>query len=96
MGITGNERANQLAGEDAGQPVPSAPTLAAVRAKTNRRIWDLTTEWWKSDASSTYCEFGMQFPKKPLEELRLPRRSLGYLIQCRTGHGDFRACYERF
>ena len=38
----------------------------------------------------------MPFPKKPPEELRLPRRYLGYLIQCRTGHGDFRAYHERF
>ncbi|KAI1007660.1 hypothetical protein K3495_g564 [Podosphaera aphanis] len=96
MGIPGNERADKLAGEGARQPAPPTASLAGVRAKMQRQIWDLTTAWWKSHAPSTYCELGMPLPKKPPEELRLPRRYLGYLIQCHTGHGDIRAYYERF
>ncbi|KAI1003982.1 hypothetical protein K3495_g4226 [Podosphaera aphanis] len=96
MGIPGNERTDKLAGEATCQPAPPTASLAGVRAKMQRQIRDLTTAWWQSHASSTYCESGMLFPKKPPEKLRLPRRYLGYLIQCRTGYGDFRAYHERF
>lgn len=96
MGIPGNELADKLAGEAARQPAPPAASLARVQSKMQRQIWDLTTAWWQSHAPSTYCELGMPFPKMPPEELRLPRRYLGYLIQCRTAHGDFRAYHERF
>ncbi|KAI0992629.1 hypothetical protein K3495_g15556 [Podosphaera aphanis] len=80
MGIPGNELADKLAGEATRQPAPPAASLAGVCAKIQRQIWDLTTAWWQSHAPSTYCELGMPFPKKPPEELRLPRRYLGYLI----------------
>ncbi|KAI1004087.1 hypothetical protein K3495_g4121 [Podosphaera aphanis] len=96
MGIPGNKLADKLAGEAARQSAPSAASLAGVYAKIQKHIWDLTAEWWQTHAPSTYCKLGMPFPKKPPEELRLSRRYLGYLIQCRTGHGDFRAYYERF
>ena len=96
ISIPGNELADKLAGEAARQPAPPAASLARVRAKIKRQIWDLTTAWWQSHAPSTYCELGMPFPMKPPEELQLSRRYLGYLIQCRTGHSDFRAYHERF
>ena len=96
MGIPSNELADKLAGEAACQPAPPGASLAGIRAKIQRQIWDMTTAWWQSHAPPTYCELGMPFPKKPPKELRLPRRYLGYLIQCRTGHGDFRAYHERF
>ncbi|KAI0999727.1 hypothetical protein K3495_g8468 [Podosphaera aphanis] len=96
IGIPGNELADKLAGEAARQSAPPSAPLAGARANIQRQIWNLTNEWWQMHAPSTYCELGMQFPKKPPEKLRLPRHLLGYLIQCRTGHGDFRAYHERF
>ncbi|KAI0997589.1 hypothetical protein K3495_g10602 [Podosphaera aphanis] len=96
IGIPGNELADKLAGEAARQSAPPGASLAGARANIQRQIWNLTNEWWQMHAPSTYCELGMPFPKKPPEELRLPRHLLGYLIQCRTGHGDFRAYHERF
>ncbi|KAI1004436.1 hypothetical protein K3495_g3776 [Podosphaera aphanis] len=95
-GIPGNDRADNLAGEASRQTAPSGASLASIQAKIKKQIWELTPAWWQSHAPSTYCELGMPFPKKPPEELRLPRRNLGYLIQCRTGHGDFRAYHDRF
>ncbi|KAI1007420.1 hypothetical protein K3495_g805 [Podosphaera aphanis] len=80
VGIPGNERADKLAGEAARQLAPSAASLAGAHAKTKKHIWDLTSAWWQNQAPSTYFELGILFPKKPPEELRLPRRNLGYLI----------------
>ncbi|KAI0999638.1 hypothetical protein K3495_g8559 [Podosphaera aphanis] len=96
VGIPGNELADKLAGEAARLPAPLGASLAGSRSKAKQHIWDLTSAWWQNHAPPTYCELGMPFPKKPPKELHLPRRNLGYLIQCRTGHGDFRAYHARF
>ncbi|KAI0998049.1 hypothetical protein K3495_g10144 [Podosphaera aphanis] len=96
VGIPGNELADKLAGEAARLPAPPGASLAGSRTKAKQHTWDLTAAWWQNHAPPTYCELGMPFPKKPPEELHLPRRNLEYLIQCRTGHGDFRAYHARF
>ncbi|KAI0998678.1 hypothetical protein K3495_g9516 [Podosphaera aphanis] len=95
-GIPGNDQADKLAGEASRQTAPPGASITGIQAKMKRQIWELTSAWCQSHAPSTYCELGMPFPKKPPEELRLPRRNLGYLIQCRTGHGAFRAYHDRF
>ncbi|KAI0995659.1 hypothetical protein K3495_g12520, partial [Podosphaera aphanis] len=43
MGIPGNKRADKLAGEAARQPATPTASLAGVRPKMQRQIWDLTT-----------------------------------------------------
>lgn len=95
MSISGNELADKLASEAARKSALPVASLAGARAKTQRHIWDLTTAWWRIHARSPSGELEMPFSKKPPEELRLPRHNLGYHIQCRTGHGDFRAYHER-
>ena len=92
----GNELADKLAGEAAHQSASPSASLAEAHAKAKKYIRDLKSTWWQSYAPSTYCKLGMPFPKKPPDELRLPRRYFWYLIRYRTWHGHFRAYHNRF
>ena len=96
-GIQGNERADALA-RDARTLTPPSPLCslaAALRLAKEKSKAEVNT-WWSKEAPSLYRELGITFPSSPPPELRLPRRHFGYLIQCRTGHGDFESYHERF
>ncbi|KAL5606349.1 uncharacterized protein BROUX77_003542 [Berkeleyomyces rouxiae] len=97
VGIEGNERADALA-KAACQSTSARPTatVAGARATTRRHFLQKTTKWWQRMAPSTYRELEISWPGGPPKELRLPRRHLGFLIQCRTDHGDCMPYHERF
>lgn len=92
VGIAGNERADTLAKEACS---PSSrhhslnPSLAGAQAWAKRIVKDKTQKWWSHNAPPLYVELGIPWPTKEPGELSLPRRHLGYLVQCRTKHGDF-------
>ena len=95
MGIAGNEKADILADEAAKLPAPLKASLTGAKTLAKRTVRQMVIEWWHNSAPDSYKELGLQFPKDPPEELLLSRRHLGFLKQCRTGHGDFAAYHER-
>ena len=95
IGIAGNVRADQLAGEAAALPAPPGASLAGARAWVERTVKDLTTSWWLDKAPPFYKELELNFIHGPPDELCLPRQHLSFLIQCRTRHGDFESHHTR-
>ena len=71
-------------------------TLAAARTLLRNTIQDRLTQWWHKEAPTQYTDLGIRFGRGAPPELKLPRRILGYLLQCRSGHGDFAAYHRRF
>jgi len=99
-GLTGNEKADQLAKEAAAQQQPGPAgyaTLAHTREAARRWPTEATAEAWHREAPSAYKKLGIPPPpRRGPPELRLPRSTLARLIAARSGHGDFEAYHTRF
>ena len=98
-GTPGNDRADKLAGEACRLPYrrnPPLATLAAAQSLLRKTTQDRVTEWWIKEAPTQYVDLGINFERKAPPELKLPRHVLGFLLQCRSGHGDFADYHRRF
>ncbi|KAL5604161.1 uncharacterized protein BROUX77_004347 [Berkeleyomyces rouxiae] len=97
VGIEGNERADVLAKAACREtPARLVATVAGAKAATRRHFFEEASKWWQKTAPASYHELEIPWPRGPPKELRLPRRHLGFLIQCRTDHGDFMSYHEWF
>ena len=96
-GIAGNEKADCLAKETCSlRPGELMHSIAAAKSLIRRRTQKNLATWWEQEAPRLYRELQIPFPARAPPELALPRPVLGYLIQCRTGHGDFSDYHQRF
>ncbi|KAE8211818.1 hypothetical protein CF319_g9314 [Tilletia indica] len=103
VGVTGNERADDLAKVGAtrgGAMVHPTTSISYAKRVVNERAtkaWQSAWETALTGRSSWYQSTRVVCPshRSPLT-LTLARRDLGTLLQIRTGHGDFADYHERF
>lgn len=102
VGIKGNERADQLAGEltdvepwvEAKEDGLTA-TVSWRRSEYSAKKRRLLDSWWAASRPFKYQRWGITAPRRP-PELALPRPTLHRLIAERSGHGDFVEYHDRF
>lgn len=102
VGIKGNERADQLAGEltttdpwvEAEEDGLTA-TVSWRRSEFARKKKALLDSWWVASRPYKYQRWRVKAVRRP-PELALPRPTLHRLIAERCGHGDFVEYHNRF
>jgi len=102
VGIKGNERADQLAGEltDAEPWVEAredglTATVSWRRSEYSAKKRKLFDSWWVASRPYKYQRWGIKAVRRP-PELALPRPTLHRLIAERSGHGNFVEYHDRF
>lgn len=104
VGIKGNEKADQLAGEltsedsilrDGGRAPRTLPTVSHRTSEGARKRQQLFDDWWKASRPSDYQKWALPAKTRP-PELELSRQMLHRLLAERSGHGDFAEYHVRF
>jgi hypothetical protein len=71
-------------------------SLSFLKRRNKKRQLQAFSKWWFLTAPSSYKELGLKINLPFPKELSLSRFTLGKLYSNRSGHGDFKAYYERF
>jgi len=103
-GIEGNERADQLADQEAKdpqEPIGKAahPTISGIRTIARGMLRSIEHSWWKArreKLSDWYRQWSLPYKVAPQEELSLNRPTLARLLAIRTMHGDFAWYHKKF
>ena len=71
------------------------PTLSYLRRKAKASSRALVEVWWGRNRPASYKELELEWTHGAPEEMDMPRRMHGFLLQLRSGHGDFAEYHDR-
>ena len=79
-------------------PRAQGATASGIKSRLRKATRLAEAQWWMAQRKSTaYTRWELGYsPDREPEELRLPRKTLGFFLALRTGHGDFQGYHQRF
>lgn len=79
-----------------GRELEYSDTTQHVKTRIAERYMHVRTSFFEGNAPRRYIELGLKAKESTPLTLKLPRKTLGYLLASRTGHGAFSQYHTRF